>query len=563
MNKETGVLLLPPGEAQALRRRIPELPGWDLGRRGLCDLELLMQGAFAPLNGYMSREQYESVLAGMRLPDGRLWPLPICLALPEAVGGALEIGGDLALNDREGFPLAVLRVEELWRPDRRAEALALFGTDDPSGHAGVRRFFEEPCDYYVSGPLQGLHLPMHHDSLDLRRSPDELRTSFRRMGWSRVLGTHPHGLLHRMDREVLLGAARRADANILLMPAADQPFLVDDDHFHKVRCHRAFYRNLPEGMAQLGLLPLASRGAGPREAMLQALALKSCGCTHFLVDASQGEPQPCNGTHVYPSRAAFELLERHADELGIEPVLAESLRYHSRRRCFMPAAQVRPEESVAPPTPEELDTLLEFGRDIPSWYVFPDVLEEMRRAHPPRHCQGFSVFFTGLSGAGKSTLAKILYVRFMEEGSRPVTLLDGDIVRRNLSSELGFSREHRVLNVTRIGFVASEIVKNRGIAICAPIAPYEEARRANRELISQYGGYVEIHVSTSLEVCERRDRKGLYAKARAGLKKGVTGVDDPFEPPQHADLSLDTSGLSPEEAARKVFLLLEQMGYVR
>lgn len=560
---ETDVLLLPPGEAQALRRRISGLPSWDLGRSALCDLELLIQGAFAPLNGYMRRDQYESVLAEMRLPDGRLWPLPVCLELPDAVGRGLKPGGELVLNDREGFPLAVLQLEEIWKPDRHAEARALYGTDDPAAHPGVRRFFRETGDWNVSGRLLGLHLPTHHDFGDLRRSPLELRAVFDRLGWNRVLGVHPHRLLHRMDREVLLRAARKADAAILLMPAADQPFLVDDDHFHKVRCYSAFFGHLPEGLAQLGLLPLSSRGAGAREVMLQALVLKAYGCTHFLVNDGQGEPQPSNGRPVYSPDAALELLERHAEELGIEPVAAERLSYHARRKCFLPVAEVKPEEVVAPPTADELNILLEFGRELPAWYVFPEVLQEMRRAHPPRHLQGVSIFFTGLSGAGKSTLAKILYVRFMEKDARPVSLLDGDIVRRNLSSELGFTREHRVLNVTRIGFVASEIVKNGGIAICAPIAPYEEARRANRELISQYGGYVEIYLSTSLEVCEQRDRKGLYAKARAGLKKGVTGVDDPFETPQNADMVIDTSKLTPEDAARKVLLLLEEMGYVR
>lgn len=563
MKTDNGVLLLPPGEAQALRRRVPEMLSWDLGRRALCDLELLMQGAFAPLDGYMGRAACESALEKMRLPDGRLWPLPICLGLPDAVAGALRPGAELALNDREGFPLAVLQVTERWRPDRRAEARVLFGTDDPEAHPGARRFLEQIADWYVGGRLLGLHLPTHHDSRDLRRSPSEVRAGFRRMGWNRVLGAHPHGLLHRSDREVLLRAARSANAAILLMPAADQPFLVDEDHFHKVRCHRAFSRHLPEGLAELGLLPLAARGAGPRELLLQALVLKAYGCSHMLVDEEHGGPFAGHCGAPHRPGEGLALLERHAAELGIEPVPAEALCYHAGKGLFLPAAEVPEDQALLPPKPEELDAMLEFGREVPSWYVFPDVLVEMRRAHPPRHEQGCCIFFTGLSGAGKSTLAKILYVHFMEDGRRPVTLLDGDIVRRNLSSELSFTREHRVLNVTRIGYVASEIVKNRGIAICAPIAPYEEARRANRELISQYGGYVEIHVSTSLAVCERRDRKGLYAKARAGLKKGVTGVDDPFEPPEHADLILDTAEMSPEDAARRVLLLLEEMGYVR
>ncbi|SKA87737.1 sulfate adenylyltransferase [Paucidesulfovibrio gracilis DSM 16080] len=556
-------VLLPDAEVRELRAALPQLPYLNLGRRALCDLELLMQGAFAPLSGYMNQTQYQSVLESMHLPDGSLIPLPVCLDFSATLAEKLEPGGRLVLNDQEGFPLAVLEVEDLWQPDKRAEARAVFGTDDASVHAGVRRFFEETGAWYAGGTILGLHLPMHHDSMDLRRSPEEWRAVMQRQGWARVLGAHPHGALHRVDREILLRAARRADAGLLLLPAADQPFLVDADHFHKVRCHRAFYEHLPEGLAELGLLPLACRGAGPREALFQALTLRSCGCTHFLVEPDQGEPRPLNGGRAYAPGAVFDLLEKYAPESGVEPVPSDALRFHSRKKCFVPAQDTSLDEVETPPTSEELDILLEHGREIPSWFTFPEVLDEMRRAHPPRHEQGLCVFFTGLSGAGKSTLAKILYVRFMEQGTRPVTLLDGDIVRRNLSSELGFSREHRVLNVTRIGFVASEIVKNRGIAICAPIAPYEEARRANRELISQYGGYVEVHVSTSLATCEARDRKGLYAKAKAGLKKGVTGVDDPFEPPQHADLALDTAGLAPEDAARKILLLLEQKGYVR
>lgn len=555
--------LLDPAEAEVLRRRLPQMPAVNLGRRALCDLELLMLGAFPGLRGYMSRAQYEAVIADMRLPDGSVFPLPLCLDLPGAVAGALEPGQELALNDQEGFPLAVLRVDELWKPDKQNEARAVFGTDNAAAHAGVRRFLTETGEWYAGGTLQGLHLPMHHDSLDLRLAPGEWRTALERLEWTRVIGAHPHGLLHRVDREVLLQAAREADASILLLPAADQPFFVDADHFHKVRCHRAFFSHLPNGLARLGLLPLAGRGAGPREVLLQAMVFRACGCTHYLVTPDQGEPRPTNGARHYDPGAAMELLEQHAAEIGIAPVPARAFRFHARKRHFVPAAEARPGDVDCPPSPEELDTLLEFGRDVPSWFVFPEVLEQMRRAHPPRHRQGFCLFFTGLSGAGKSTLAKILYVRFMEQGSRPVTLLDGDIVRRNLSSELGFERRDRVLNVTRIGFVASEIVKNGGIAICAPIAPYEEARQANRELISQYGGYVEVHVSTSLATCEARDRKGLYAKARAGLKKGVTGVDDPFEPPQNADLALDTTGVPPEDAVRRILLLLEEKGYVR
>ena len=335
------------------------------------------------------------------------------------------------------------------------------------------------------------------------------------------------------------------------------------DHYTRIRCYQAVGRHYPRHTACLSLLPLAVRMGGPREAVWRAIIAKNYGCTHLLVEPHHAA-SGCGsaGTPVHEPGGARELLRRHERELGVTMVPGGQMVYVSERDEYVPDDEVPPGVQPMTLTAAELRGRLARGTAIPSWFSFPDVIEELRRRHPPRYRQGFTVFFTGLSGSGKSTLANVLLVKLLEMGGRPVTLLDGDIVRKNLSSELGFSREHRDVNILRIGFVASEITKNGGIAICAPIAPYEHVRRANRELISRGGGYILVHVSTPLAVCEQRDRKGLYAKARAGTLKEFTGISDPYEVPTDADIVLDTTGLSPEECAQKIILYLEKEGYI-
>jgi sulfate adenylyltransferase len=555
-------LLLTGAAAEALHAEAATLPGADLEKRQLCDLELIINRAFAPLTGFLVQKDYESVLERMRLADGTLWPLPVCLDVPARIGERLSPGDTLALNDREGFLLGVLDVASVWRPDRALEARAVFGTDDPEAHPGVRRLLEETGEWYVGGRVRALYMPRHYDALDLRLTPEETRLRFAQLGWRKTLGVHSATPLHRAHLESLVHAAGQAGANLFLQPAVNQPALVDDDHFVRVRCYRAFMKHLPQDLGLLGLIPLAPRFAGPREALLQAIVHGNHGCTHTLVSDDQADPCRHNGRDPFYERgAALLLLEEHAAETGVSPVRLTRMVYHMGSESFMPEERALGEAESLPE--RELLRRLELELPVPEWFTFPEVLDVLRQAHPPRRKQGFTVFLTGLSGSGKSTLAKILYVKFMQAGDRPVTLLDGDIVRKNLSSELNFSREHRDINIRRIGFVASQITKNRGIAICAPIAPYEESRRYNRELISRYGGYLEVYVSTPLSVCEARDVKGLYAKARAGLKKGVTGIDDPYEAPVNPDLSLDTSNLTPTETAQRVVLLLREMGYVR
>ena len=338
----------------------------------------------------------------------------------------------------------------------------------------------------------------------------------------------------------------------------------DVDHFTRVRCYEHILDRYPDQTTMLSLLPLAMRMGRPREAMWHAIIRKNFGCTHLIVGRDHAGPgKDSNGEDFYGPYDAQALLKEHADELDITMVPFQLMVYAENRAQYVPIDETSDDDTVLNISGTELRRRLAEGLDIPEWFSFPDVVEELRRTHPPRHQQGFTIFFTGLSGSGKSTIANALMTKLMEIGGRPVSLLDGDIVRKNLSSELGFSKEHRDLNVTRIGYVASEITKNRGIAICAPIAPYTSTRRVVREMISLVGGFLEIHVSTSLEVCEARDRKGLYAMARAGTIKEFTGISDPYEIPENAEMVIDTVGITPDLAAHRILVKLEAMGFIR
>lgn len=549
--------------AESLRQEAIDLPSVNLKTRQLCDLELLLNRGFYPLKGFLNHGDYESVLTRMRLSSGELWPMPICLDVEPELACRLHSGARMALRDQEGFLLAILTVGDVWEPDWRQEAVAVYGTDDPSAHPSVRFLLAQAGRWYVGGTLEGLSLPMHFDFQDLRLAPYEMHRRFTQNGWRQVIGFQSEQHLHCAHKEMISRAAREAGASILLHPAVGVRYHGDLDQYAFVRTCQAFVKQFPRNMINLGLLPLYQRKAGPREALLQALVRRNYGCTHFLVAEDHADPFSEAGTPFYPKKQAQELVACHEQESGIKMIPLREMVYVEERAEYLPVDEVAEGMSVRSISSQELRRRLEHGVEIPAWFSFPDVVEELRRAHPPRSKQGFTVFFTGLSGAGKSTVAKVLLARFLEMRDRPVTLLDGDIVRRNLSSELSFSKEHRELNVRRIGFVASEITKNGGIAICAPIAPYPDAREHNRQLITQYGGFVEVYMNTPLEVCEQRDRKGLYAKARAGLVKGVTGIDDPYIPPNNPEISINTAEMSPLEAAQVILLYLEEQGYLR
>ncbi|MHB8622298.1 MAG: bifunctional sulfate adenylyltransferase/adenylylsulfate kinase [Sulfuricaulis sp.] len=557
-------LLVDEARAALLKKELHRFPSVTLTQRQLCDLELLINGAFSPLRGFMIREEYESVRDKMQLPDGLLWSIPITLDIPGTTAEKLELDGYLGLNDPEGFMLAVLRIRNIWKPDKQREAELVYGTASLA-HPGVRYLYEQVHDTYIGGEVDGVQSPAHYDFETRRDTPVELRHLFEKQGWRRVVAFNTSKPMHRLHRDITLRAAKAAQANILLHPAIGMTKPGDLRYYSRVHCYQAIMRHYPHNLAMLSLLPMAVRMAGPREAMLNAIIRQNYGCSHFIVGPEHAAPPEVRlgGERFYPRYAAQELMAQHQDKLGIRIIPVKEMQYVPEDDQFLPVEQIEKEGKHGVQFTEyELYDHLARDQKIPAWFSFPNVIAELRKVYPPRQRCGFTLFFTGLSGSGKSTLAKILYAKFIEAGGRPVTLLDGDVVRKNLSSELGFSKAHRDLNIRRIGFVASEITKNGGIAICAPIAPYAATRRAVRELVEQYGSFIEIHVATALEVCEARDRKGLYAKARQGLIPEFTGISDPYETPDHPDIRLDTSDLSPAQAAQEIVLFLSRACYL-
>jgi sulfate adenylyltransferase len=369
--------------------------------------------------------------------------------------------------------------------------------------------------------------------------------------------------MHRAHQELTLRAAKTVEANLLLNPSVGMTKPGDVDYFTRVRCYQLLLSKYPPGTVKLALLPLAMRMGGPREAIWHALIRKNYGCTHFIVGRDHAGPgKDESGKPFYGPYEAQELFKQHEAEIGVTMVPFNMMVYLEDEDRYVPTDEVKPGARVLDISGTELRQRLNEGRDIPAWFTYPEVVQELRRSFPPRHKQGVTIFFTGLSGSGKSTIANVLMTKFLEIGGRPVTILDGDLVRKHLSSELGFSKEHRDINIRRIGYVASEITKNGGIAICAPIAPYDATRKAVRGMVESGGGFILVHVSTGIDVCEGRDRKGLYAKARAGIVKEFTGISDPYEEPKDAEVVIDTANLTPEEAAQEILLHLEREGFL-
>ena len=556
-------LYLENSAAETAKKEAGDFPSWDLTERQLCDIELLLNGAFSPLDGFLNKDDYDAVVTGMRLADGVLWPMPITLDVSDEFAAELKRGERIALRDLEGVIVATLEVGDVWTPDKDAEARSVFGTTDEK-HPAVHYLKHVAGPVYVGGKLTGIEAPMHYDFKHLRESPAEVRARFKKLGWRKVVAFQTRNPMHRAHQEISQLAAREAEANLLIHPVVGMTKPGDVDHYTRVRCYEHILNHYPEQTTSLSLLPLAMRMGGPREAMWHAIIRKNYGCTHIIIGRDHAGPgKDSNGEDFYGPYDAQDLLEEHAEELDISMVPFRMMVYAENRAQYIPIDEKTDDDHVLNISGTELRRRLQEGLEIPDWFSFPEVVAELRRTHPPRDRQGFTVFFTGLSGSGKSTIANALMAKLMEIGGRPVTLLDGDIVRKNLSSELGFSKEHRDLNIQRIGFVASEITKNGGIAICAPIAPYAATRQLVREMISPVGGFVEVHVATPLEVCEARDRKGLYAKARAGIIKGFTGIDDPYEAPETPELAIDTAELSPDLAAHRVLITLEKLGYIK
>ena len=548
--------------AQKLKQEAGDLPSWDLTPRQICDLELLRTGGFHPLKGFLSEADYDSVVETMRLADGTLWPMPITLDVSDTFADGLELGQDIALRDQEGVILATMTVTDRWVPEKSREAAKVFGADDIA-HPAVNYLHHTAGRVYLGGPVTGIQQPVHYDFKARRDTPNELRAFFRKLGWRRIVAFQTRNPLHRAHQELTFRAAKEAAANLLIHPVVGLTKPGDVDHFTRVRCYEAVLDKYPAATTTMSLLNLAMRMAGPREAVWHGLIRKNHGCTHMIVGRDHAGPgKNSAGEDFYGPYDAQELFAAHQNEIGIEMVDFKQMVFVQERAQYEPRDEVEEGATILDISGTELRRRLREGLEIPEWFSFPEVVGELRRRYPPRARQGFTVFFTGFSGSGKSTIANALMTKLMEMGDRPVTLLDGDVVRKNLSSELGFSKEHRDLNIRRIGYVASEITKNGGIAICAPIAPYAATRRAVREDIEAYGAFVEVHVATSIEECERRDRKGLYKLAREGKIKEFTGISDPYDTPENPEIRLDTENVEVDHCAHQVLLKLEQMGLV-
>lgn len=555
-------LYVSPDSAQKLKIEAGTLPSWDLTPRQVCDLELLMNGGFSPLKGFLGQADYDSVVETMRLTDGSLWPMPVTLDVSEKFAEGVAPGQDIALRDQEGVILAILSVTDKWQPNKTLEAEKVYGADDLA-HPAVHYLHNIAGPVYLGGPIIGIQAPVHYDFKARRDTPNELRARFRKLGWSKVVAFQTRNPLHRAHQELTFRAAREVQANLLIHPVVGMTKPGDVDHFTRVRCYEAVLDKYPAATTTMSLLNLAMRMGGPREAVWHGIIRRNHGCTHMIVGRDHAGPgKNSQGKDFYDPYAAQELFKKHEADIGVTMVDFKHMVYVQEKAQYYPANEVPEGSTVLDISGTELRRRLREGLEIPEWFSFPEVVTELRRTSPPRSKQGFTVFFTGLSGSGKSTIANALMVKLMEMGGRPVTVLDGDVVRKHLSSELGFSKEHRDLNIKRIGYVASEITKNGGIAICAPIAPYTATRRIVREMIEQYGAFIEVHVATTVEECERRDRKGLYKLAREGKIKEFTGISDPYEAPEEPELRVDTQDVDVDHCAHQVLLTLESMGLI-
>ena len=545
-----------------LKKKSINYPSWVLTDRQICDLEMILNGGFSPLGGFLGKDDYESVINDLRLNDGRLWPIPIMLDVTSEFAQSISIGNKITLKDKEGFSLAIMEITDIWEPDRIKEAKLVFGTDDDS-HPGVDYLLNECNPLYVGGTLDRIDFPHHYDYQHLRHTPEVLKQKFQEMGWNNIVAFQTRNPLHRAHVEMTLRAIKEINANLLIHPVVGMTKPGDVDHYTRVRCYNHVLDKYPDNSAILSLLPLAMRMGGPREALWHAIIRKNYGCTHLIVGRDHAGPgNDKDGNPFYGPYDAQDIIEKYKDEIGIQMVPFKFLVFLPDQNSYKPIDEVPDGIDYKTVSGSELRKHLDEGTDIPDWFTYQEVAKELQKSRPPKAERGFTIFFTGLSGSGKSTLANGLLIKLLENGSRPATLLDGDIIRTHLSSELGFSKEHRSLNVRRIGFVASEITKNNGIAICAPIAPYKKDRRFNRKLISKLGGYIEIYVSTSIDKCEERDVKGLYKLARAGVIKEFTGISDPYEAPENAEIIIDSSGIAPEKLVDQIFHKIKKIGYI-
>jgi sulfate adenylyltransferase len=568
--KEKEVLICPYGgrlvnlvvaeeEKDALAVEAGELPSIQLSARSVCDLELMATGAFSPLDRFMGKADYDSVLETMRLANGMLFPIPI--TLPVGKDSQIHIGMKVALRDPKNDLLALMTIEEVYTWDLRQEGMRVFGTLDIR-HPLVAEM-NGWGDTYISGALKVIALPKHYDFTYQRRTPAEVRNALEQMGHNNVVAFQTRNPIHRAHEELTKRAAEKVDGSLLIHPVVGMTKPGDVDHFTRVRSYRALVEKYYDRRRTLlSLLPLAMRMGGPREAVWHAIIRRNHGANHFIVGRDHAGPgNDSQGRPFYGPYDAQDLVRSCEKEIGIKVVPFKELVYLPDEDRYEESDLVAPGTNVASISGTQVRVnYLGNGKKLPDWFTRPETAAILAQVSPPTHLQGFCIWFTGLSGAGKSTIAEILAILLMEHG-RQATVLDGDVVRTHLSKGLGFSKEDRDTNIRRIGFVAAEIVRHQGVAICAAVSPYGATRNEVRAMVGD-DRFIEVFVDTPIEVCEQRDKKGMYAKARRGEIKGFTGIDDPYEDPVNPELRLTTTDCSPEDNARRIEGFLIDRGFL-
>ena len=553
-------LLTPQHQREALKARASQLPSLQVPDRVVCDLELLAVGAFSPLDRFMGQADYQRVLDDMRLASGRLFPIPV--TLPVKPGPAIKLDQDIALRNDKNELLAVLTIEEIYPWDLDEAARKVFGTSDLRHPlvAEMHRWGK----LNVAGRLQVLNLPKHYDFADLRLTPAQTRARLAQFGHANVVAFQTRNPLHRVHEELTKRAAQEVDGTLLLHPVVGLTKPGDVDHFTRVRTYKTLAsRYYDPGRILLALLPLAMRMAGPREAVWHAVIRRNYGANYLIVGRDHAGPgKDSKGNPFYGPYDAQELVAQYAEELGVGMVPFRQLVYLPDEDRYEEVSRISQTTRTAAISGTQVrDEYLNNGKKLPDWFTRPEVADILAETYPPRHKQGVCIWFTGLSGSGKSTTAEVLTQLLLEHG-RQVTLLDGDVVRTLLSKGLGFSKEDRDVNIRRIGYVASELVRHGGTVVCAAVSPYRATRNDVRALVGS-PHFVEVFVDTPIEVCEQRDVKGMYAKARRGEIKDFTGIDDPYEAPDHAEIKLDTVANTPEQNAHVIVNYLIDKGLIR
>ena len=552
-------LLVPEGERQELLEQVGHYPDLQLSDRALHDLELLAVGGFSPLDRFMGEDDYQRVLTEMRLDDGTLFPIPITLTIDK---DDLPTRGEwITLRDSRNYIIAVMRIEEVFRWDPHREARLVLGTTDHR-HPLVSEM-EQWGDLCISGELKVINLPVYYDFKDIRRTPAQVRETLNEIGNENVTAFQTRNPMHRVHEALTKRAVERVGGSLLLHPVVGMTKPGDVDHFTRVRVYKALVDNYYDDSTVLSLLPLAMRMAGPREALWHAIIRRNYGANHFIVGRDHAGPgKDSNGEPFYGPYEAQTMMNQYCEETGVTAVTFNELVYLEDEDKYL-AREDAPEgaKTAYISGTQVREEYLAKGKTLPAWFTRKETAQILMDTHPPQHKQGLCIWFTGLSGSGKSTIANALTPMLLQYG-RQATVLDGDVVRTHLSKGLGFSKEDRDTNIMRIGFVAGEIARHTGTVVCAAISPYRKTRNEARKMVGE-DRFVEVYVNTPLEVCEERDVKGLYARARRGEIKGFTGIDDPYEEPVGAEVVVNTVDKTPEENALVIVEYLKERGFLK